>query len=107
MWAGGFMEWNPKSQIKLGDEVEQAVKVARAEEKAGMMFVYQARELAPKGGDWAVREERTHVFFPPKQEEAKGGAKPGGKKKPAGECIRIAGRQARKRSLGVFPGGAV
>lgn len=85
MWAGGFMEWNPKSQIKLGDEVEQAVRVARAEEKAGMMFVYQARELAPKGGEWAVREERTHVFFPPKQEEAKGGAKPGGKKKPAGE----------------------
>lgn len=85
MWAGGYVEWNPKSTIKIGDEVEQQVRVARAEEKAGMMFVYQAREVAPKGQEWAVKEERTHVFFPPKEEEGKGGAKPGGKKKSAGE----------------------
>ncbi|WOO83641.1 Mesaconyl-C(4)-CoA hydratase [Vanrija pseudolonga] len=83
MWAGGRFLWNPKKHLRIGTQVTQSVRVDSAVEKNNMVFVEQAREFyADKGDvearDWAVREERTHVFLPELS-----GAKGGEKKKPS------------------------
>lgn len=70
MWAGGSFEWssNTQNDPRIGEVVEQETSVASAELKSGMIFVNQRRDLTSmsvpreNGGNWGVREIRTHVF---------------------------------------------
>lgn len=83
MWAGGSFEWNPASQLSLDKQATQSVSVGGVSVKnERMMFVRQLREVAPAGGEWAIREERNHVFQP--NEVAQDKPKP--KAKPSGKC---------------------
>lgn len=69
MWAGGVFGWNPNTQLRLGDKVEESVSVGGVSVKNDkMMFVNQRREYrTAKAKDWAVKEERNHVFQPTEQ----------------------------------------
>lgn len=86
MWAAGSWEWRRGAGLTVGGKVSQSTSVKNAEVKGPMMFVYTQRDLydseQPKG-DWAIRETRTHVFFPEQKAAKPGSDKP--KKKPLGE----------------------
>lgn len=76
MWAGGSFTFStdPKTELRIGEQVAQKNSVRSAEFKSGMIFVQQQRDLyrMPAGesieaatqneNGWAVREIRTHVF---------------------------------------------
>lgn len=87
MWAAGSWEWRRNAGLTLGGKAAQVTRVKDAEVKGNMMFVYQERELYDSdkpSGDWAIRETRTHVFFPEAKSSKPDANKP--KKKPLGEC---------------------
>lgn len=88
MWAGGAFEWKNDKGLKVGGQACQTSTVERAEEKSGMMFVYKDYkyyDTPEPTGDWVMREERTHVFFPEKNEAKKDSTKKA--KKPKGERV--------------------
>ncbi|GMK59206.1 hypothetical protein CspeluHIS016_0702210 [Cutaneotrichosporon spelunceum] len=84
MWAAGSWEWRRDAGLTVGGKVCQSTTVNDAEVKGSMMFVYTQRDLFDSEkpeGDWAIRETRTHVFFPEAKASDPGTNKP--KKKPA------------------------
>jgi hydroxyacyl-ACP dehydratase HTD2-like protein with hotdog domain len=65
MWAGGSFAWPSLRSIKIGDEITESTKVAKAEYKAGMIFVHQEKTFTRKDDDEVlVKEIRTHVYRP-------------------------------------------
>lgn len=82
MWAGGSFEWSPNTHLQIGEEATQSVRMAGGSLKAGMMFVNQVREFRPSSApesQWAIREERNHVFMPTEKAQTKSKPKPAGK----------------------------
>lgn len=72
MWAGGVMDWScGQSPICIGDKVQQTLEVSSVQEKAGMIFVDQLRELRTGAtfSNLAVKERRTYVFRKLAEEE--------------------------------------
>lgn len=87
MWAAGSWEWRRGAGLTIGGKATQSTTVKDTEIKGKMMFVHTQRDLydGPEAkGDWAVRETRTHVFFPEADKSDPSTNKP--KKKPMGEC---------------------
>ncbi|BEJ13997.1 hypothetical protein CspHIS471_0311710 [Cutaneotrichosporon sp. HIS471] len=83
MWAAGSWEWRRDAGLTVGGKVCQSTVIKDAEVKGPMMFVYTQRDLYDSEkpeGDWAIRETRTHVFFPDMKKSEEGTNKP--KKKP-------------------------
>jgi 3-methylfumaryl-CoA hydratase len=65
MWAGGSFVWPSSRSINIGDQITESTRVAKAEYKAGMIFVHQEKTFTRRDEDEVlVKEIRTHVYRP-------------------------------------------
>jgi hypothetical protein len=77
MWAGGSLEWNTATPLRIGTTVTELTRVAAVEHKKDMIFVHQEKRYYPEGASlpekrgadsadcdrgWGVKERRIHVF---------------------------------------------